>query len=157
MLGAVLPLISHTGIAPDRLAGTHLSYLYAGNILGSVLGSFLTGFVLLDLMSIQTIAAALVSGWLCHRGDFVGPWWIRGGALAGSAAAIAGLTGALQLRHPGCSNRFYEKLLLTQRFTPSTRFRVRGRESQWGHHSDAGPSRLWRGRIRRQDLDRSVS
>ena len=60
MLGAVLPLVSHFGIAPDRLAGTRLSYLYAANIVGSVLGSFLTGFVLLEVMPIRTISALLM-------------------------------------------------------------------------------------------------
>ena len=60
MLGAVLPLVSHLGIAPDLLAGTRLSYLYAANIVGSVLGSFVTGFVLLEVMPIQHIAALLM-------------------------------------------------------------------------------------------------
>jgi spermidine synthase len=62
MLGAVLPLVSHFSIRPDRLAGTQLSYLYSANIVGSVLGSFLTGFVLLDRLPLASVALGLI--WL---------------------------------------------------------------------------------------------
>jgi spermidine synthase len=65
MLGAVLPLVSHFAIAPDERAGRRLSYLYLSNIAGSVLGSFLTGFVLLDTWRTQDIAFCLtLLGWL---------------------------------------------------------------------------------------------
>jgi spermidine synthase len=59
LLGALLPLISHFGIAPDARAGTRLSYLYLANIVGSAAGSLLTGFVLLDHLSLQQVAVLL--------------------------------------------------------------------------------------------------
>lgn len=59
LLGAVLPLVAHFGIPPDAHAGRRLSYLYLGNIAGSAAGSLLTGFVLLDITSLQTTSTLL--------------------------------------------------------------------------------------------------
>src|SRR5687768_1886136 len=59
-LGAVLPLVSHFGIEPDDRAGSRLSYVFLANIIGSAAGSLLTGFVLLDVMSLMNVARALV-------------------------------------------------------------------------------------------------
>lgn len=58
-LGAQLPLISHYGVDPDELAGAKLSYLYGSNIVGSVAGSLLTGFVFMDHFSMATTATVL--------------------------------------------------------------------------------------------------
>jgi predicted membrane-bound spermidine synthase len=58
-LGAQLPLICHYGIEPDERAGERVSYLYVGNIAGSVAGSLLTGFVLFDVWKVETIVSAL--------------------------------------------------------------------------------------------------
>jgi predicted membrane-bound spermidine synthase len=58
-LGAQLPLICHYGIQPGPSAGEHVSYLYVGNIVGSVAGSLLTGFVLFDVWPLETIVSAL--------------------------------------------------------------------------------------------------
>ncbi|HET8624055.1 MAG TPA: hypothetical protein VFM14_10870 [Gemmatimonadales bacterium] len=60
LLGAVLPLVSHAAIAPDRMAGVKLSRIYAANILGSVGGTLATGYVLLDHLSTQSIAVVLL-------------------------------------------------------------------------------------------------
>ncbi len=59
LLGALLPLISHFGIAPDARAGARLSQLYLANIVGSALGSLLTGFVLLDHLSLRGASVLL--------------------------------------------------------------------------------------------------
>jgi spermidine synthase len=122
MLGAVLPLVSHFGIAPDRLAGTHLSYLYAANILGSVLGSFLTGFVLLEVMPIRTIAVLLMIVGCGTAVILLVLAGIRGGALVGSAVLIAALTVCSAVATPKLFDRFYEKLLLGGDYTPAARF-----------------------------------
>jgi len=60
MFGAVLPLVSHFGVAPNWLAGRGVSYLYVANIIGSVSGSFLTGFVLLQFLPLRGVALLLV-------------------------------------------------------------------------------------------------
>ncbi len=122
MLGAVLPLVSHLAIAPDRLAGSRLSYLYAANIVGSVLGSFLTGFVLLDVMPMQAIAALL----MIVGGITVVVLLALGGmgraALAGGFVLVAGLTGCTVAATPWLFDRFYERLLPAQQSTPGARF-----------------------------------
>jgi spermidine synthase len=59
LLGSTLPLLGHFGIAPDDRAGSGLSGLYFANILGSVSGSLLTGFVLLEVWPLRRIAVVL--------------------------------------------------------------------------------------------------
>ena len=122
MLGAVLPLVSHFGIAPDRLAGTHLSYLYAANIVGSVLGSFLTGFVLLEVMPIRTIATLLLIVGGVTVVALLGLGGVRGASLAGISILVAALTACAAAATPKLFDQFYEKLLLGRDFTPATRF-----------------------------------
>jgi spermidine synthase len=58
--GAVLPLVSHFGVAPDTLAGSRLSFLYLANIVGAAAGTLLTGFVLLDVWGIESAALLIV-------------------------------------------------------------------------------------------------
>jgi spermidine synthase len=48
LLGAAFPLLAHAAIGPGEQAGKKLSYLYLSNIIGSALGSFLIGFVVMD-------------------------------------------------------------------------------------------------------------
>jgi len=61
-LGTVFPVISHSWIAPDEQVGRRVSYLYLANILGSTSGSLITGFVLMDHLSLA--ALHLVQGLL---------------------------------------------------------------------------------------------
>jgi spermidine synthase len=75
LFGLVLPVVSHLGIAPDEAVGARLSYLYLSNIVGSALGSLLTGFVLADVWSTEAIARALA---------------LAGVALAGTVAVAVG-------------------------------------------------------------------
>jgi len=58
--GALLPYLAELGVAPDGEAGMRTAWLYLANILGSVTGSILTGFVLMDHMSLAGLGAALV-------------------------------------------------------------------------------------------------
>jgi len=111
LFGAVLPLVSHFAITPDRRAGRSLSRLYVANIVGSTLGSFLTGFVLLDLWPLRTIAvillvlgcaAAAMLYWLSSLGAGAP---LRGFATAG-AVAMVGIGVARPL-----FGRFYESLI----------------------------------------------
>jgi len=59
LLGAIFPLICHVSIKPDARAGAGLSYLYLSNIIGSTLGSFLVGFVLMDALSLEKLSVFL--------------------------------------------------------------------------------------------------
>ncbi|MBZ5595686.1 MAG: fused MFS/spermidine synthase [Acidobacteriia bacterium] len=59
LLGATFPLLNHIAVPSDRRAGAGLSWLYLSNIAGSALGSFLVGFVLMDLWNLETIELGL--------------------------------------------------------------------------------------------------
>lgn len=58
-LGAVFPLICHAALPSDARAGQGLSWLYLSNIIGAALGSFLTGYVLLDKFSLVDVGLGL--------------------------------------------------------------------------------------------------
>ena len=64
LLGAVLPLLAHAAIPPDRRAGARVSYLYLANVVGSTLGSLLTGFLLLDALGLTRTSSVLAAGGL---------------------------------------------------------------------------------------------
>ena len=59
LLGATFPLICHAGVKPDDRAGRGLSWLYVSNIIGSTLGSFVVGYILMDIWPVRSIAIAL--------------------------------------------------------------------------------------------------
>jgi spermidine synthase len=59
MMGSVLPLVSHFSIRADPEAGKNLSHLYVANIIGSTLGSLLTGFLFLDWWTLSFVSGAL--------------------------------------------------------------------------------------------------
>lgn len=60
LLGAVLPLLSHFAIPADDRAGQRLSYLYVANIIGSALGSLVTGFVFMDRLTLSQVSELFV-------------------------------------------------------------------------------------------------
>jgi predicted membrane-bound spermidine synthase len=57
--GAVFPLLCHIGVAPDKRAGVRVGAVYASNIFGSVAGTLLTGFILMDYLSTAQISVFL--------------------------------------------------------------------------------------------------
>ena len=59
LLGAVFPFLAHASIRPGYDSGAKLSYLYLSNILGSASGSFVVGFIVMDLWPLSRIALAL--------------------------------------------------------------------------------------------------
>ena len=60
LFGVTFPLVSHSSIGADGKAGALLSYLYAANILGSTLGSFAVGFILMNYFSLWQISSMLL-------------------------------------------------------------------------------------------------
>ena len=57
--GLLLPFLAGRGVAADADAGAGVSWLYAANIAGSAAGSLVTGFVLMDALSLPGIAQVL--------------------------------------------------------------------------------------------------
>lgn len=60
LMGAAFPLLAHAAIGAQEQAGRKLSYLYLSNIIGSALGSFLIGFILLDHWSTGATSVLLL-------------------------------------------------------------------------------------------------
>jgi predicted MFS family arabinose efflux permease len=56
-LGVIFPLITHVSIDPSEQVGSRVSYIYLANIIGSTLGSLLTGFVLMQFIGVANISA----------------------------------------------------------------------------------------------------
>lgn len=59
LLGTIFPLLCHISLPPDQHAGARMSYLYLSNIVGSALGSYLTGFVLMDFLPLRYVTVVL--------------------------------------------------------------------------------------------------
>lgn len=62
--GLVLPCLAQLGVAADAQAGMRTGLLYLANILGAASGSVLTGFVLMDRLSLVEVAQLLVAAGL---------------------------------------------------------------------------------------------
>jgi predicted membrane-bound spermidine synthase len=117
--GAVLPLVSHFAIAPNELAGARVSYLYFANIVGSVAGTLLTGYVLLDSWTISSAALFVallglaLSAVLLSRSA-------SGKSLRMAGLVVIGLTGiAYAVETRALFDRFYERLLAGREYQPS--------------------------------------
>jgi spermidine synthase len=95
-LGGVFPLVAHLAIPPDGKAGFRVGLLYTMNILGSALGTLLTGFVLSQAFGLRGLAMLLAAITLCLTLLVA----ISNGSLWGcrpSAFVTAGLVSALVL------------------------------------------------------------
>ena len=60
LLGTVLPLLCDLAIAPDELAGRRMAGIYLANIIGSGAGSLITGFILMEWMTLFWLSMLLV-------------------------------------------------------------------------------------------------
>jgi spermidine synthase len=115
-LGACFPLICHVSVAPDHRAGTRLSYLYLSNILGSALGSYLVGFVLMDFLNTTQVAMVLaLSGIALSGAIFVAVSSDKSHRAQGLLAVMAALL-AVAVGSQGLFERLYEKMLFKQHY-----------------------------------------
>ncbi len=119
LLGATFPLICHIAITPDARAGEGLSYLYLANIVGSALGSLITGFVLMDHWSLGGISLFLallgiaLSLVLLLAADHR---MRNGNLLTTRAAAIALIAVAIAVVQPRLFDGVYERLYFKQKY-----------------------------------------
>lgn len=124
VLGLVFPLLCHFGIPPDERVGARLSYVYFGNIVGSALGSLITGLVLLDHLSLRDLNVLLAA-----MGVVLGAaLMLLGGGrrvLAVPVVALAFVVAAA----PGLYDELYEKLFYEQDY----RYRPQFAEVIEGH------------------------
>ena len=118
LLGAILPLVSHFGIAADDKAGAKLSYVYLANIVGSAAGSLFTGFVLLDAFRLHEVGIAIACVGLALVGLLVAPTKQRNPALFAVVAVTLIVTRATPIAY----DRIWERLLYKKDFAADTRF-----------------------------------
>lgn len=122
LLGTMLPLISHFAIAPDDRAGARLSYLYVLNILGSAVGSLVTGFVLMDVLTLPQLASLLFFlQLLLSAGLLVSAQLPRQRLLAAGAGVVL-LQVAVLLLVPALFDGLYEKLQYRRDYQPGNHF-----------------------------------
>ncbi len=122
LLGSVFPLVCHLAIAPDRLVGLRMSRVYAANILGSVLGTLVTGYVLLEYLPAERIAVVLLAG-----GILLAALPLAGSAIRWRVAAawmIAACAGAAALVFVSAPvvDSLYERLIYRENYRPGVRF-----------------------------------
>lgn len=127
-LGATFPLISHLGISPGQNSGSQLSYLYLANIIGSTAGSLLTGFVLLDHLSLASVSLTIallglvLAAFLFSRHGVVGRrvlgiGWallLGFGLFAGKEAAFGDVYEKLQFKETYRENKRFLDLVETK-------------------------------------------
>jgi spermidine synthase len=107
LFGALLPLVSHIGIAPDARAGRGLARVYSANIVGSVTGSLMTGFVLMDVWTTEQIALFLAIAGLVLVGALATG---AGKRFAFTALLLAASAAAFVIATPRLFDRLYERL-----------------------------------------------
>jgi len=116
LLGAVLPLVCHFGIEADERAGPRLSYVYLANIVGSAVGSLLTGFALMDRLSITHIAVSLVVAGFALSAALVAMSRAPGRAAVGAYLALAVAAAGAVLGMPHAYDRLYERLVFKNEY-----------------------------------------
>jgi spermidine synthase len=122
LLGAVLPLVAHFGITPDDRAGQRLSYVYLANIVGSAVGSLLTGFVFFDIWPLQVTGEAIALVGLALVGSLVLLSDLRGTGRSAYLGVVGAAAVLVVVLTPRAYDRIWERLLYKQDFRPDTKF-----------------------------------
>ena len=122
LMGAVFPLVSHAGVPPDERVGPRVSYLQVANIAGSATGSLVTGFVLMDVWTLRTIATAVaLAGLALSLGVFLIARPSRR-ELGRGAALVAAAAVAVVVLGPSLYRHAYEKMQLGGGYDPAHPF-----------------------------------
>ena len=95
LLGATFPMLCHISVRPDRRAGAALSYLYLANIAGSAAGSWVLGFILMDVWPLRTISVFLALLGIAIALALAASAGLKAGGRATAAFAAAFLSAAI--------------------------------------------------------------
>lgn len=146
LMGAVLPVLAQFGIDPDPRAGYRLALVYTGNIGGSALGSLLTGFVLMDVLSTQAIGTSLASVGFVTA--FAVTLLVPGALGARTRARVGPLAvlgiAAVWIAGGTLYGTLYERLLYKERYMPARAFK-RMIENRHGVVAVATDDTVWGG------------
>ncbi len=122
LLGSILPLVCHFGIAPDAKAGQRLSYVYLANIIGSSAGSLVTGFVFMDHMTTPQIGRTIAVIGLGLVFVMVFASGLTGRKLNAALAAVSVGAIVVGVANARVYDRIYERLLYQSEFKDDTHF-----------------------------------
>jgi predicted membrane-bound spermidine synthase len=120
LLGSAFPLLCHAAIDPAHDSGKRISLLYMSNIVGSTLGSFLVGFVILDHWSTRVTSLLLLGlGFLAASvlALLAGAQAPKRLLACGGAACVL-----LALGSGPLFSSIYERLLFDTRYNSSMKF-----------------------------------
>ena len=97
-LGTISPVVASLALSQSRKVGATVGNVYAWGALGSIVGTFLTGFILIDTLGTRAIVA-LTAGTLASMGvlSAAGKWTFRATVLFGWMQFVVwiGLTAAI--------------------------------------------------------------
>jgi predicted membrane-bound spermidine synthase len=112
LLGSVFPVVCHFGIEGRTSTGFWLSLVYFLNILGATAGPLITGFVLLQVFSLQVNCLILSMATLGLAG-ILGLVYLPSNQLRlGTLAVVTGALTVITLVHGGLYFQIFEKLNL---------------------------------------------
>ncbi len=110
-LGTHFPLLTHYGVKADADAGFNVAWLYISNIIGSCIGSLVTGFYLMDSFGLADNAIGLsVVAMFIALGVYLSGRPSKSQMAAGIVATLIAVGGMLA-GHDALFDRFYDKLL----------------------------------------------
>ncbi|MBV8049703.1 MAG: fused MFS/spermidine synthase [Acidobacteriaceae bacterium] len=121
-LGALFPLLCHIAVAPDECVGARLSYLYLSNIIGSALGSYVTGFLLMEVLPLRQVTMVLaILGLGLGAVILLNAQLTRRAFILSATAIFATALCVVQFSAP-LFHHMYERMLLKGRYLPSAEF-----------------------------------
>jgi spermidine synthase len=110
LLGAAFPLVCHLSVLPGKRTGQHLSFLYGANIVGSTVGTFVTGFVLMDRWPLASLLVAVpLAGLAAALVVLLATRLPSRQSLALAVLTLAAMA-AIKGFGPGSLDRLYERL-----------------------------------------------
>jgi spermidine synthase len=116
LFGATFSLIAHVSVDPARHPGTALSFLYAANIVGSTLGSFVVGFILMDYLSLFSISLLLLLGGVAFAGVVLITNGLLTGRLKVGAALAIGAASLVVVGSRPVMGAIYDRLLFKNQY-----------------------------------------
>ena len=121
-LGSVFPLVAQMSIPRGSAVGRQFSYVYAANILGSTLGSVLTGFVLLDRLTAEQVTTGLGIAGIASAAGIVAIARPTKRAMGAAGLVCAFAAVGMWRSAPALFDGVYEKLVFMRLYQPGERF-----------------------------------
>jgi predicted membrane-bound spermidine synthase len=106
----------------DARSGARMSYLYLSNILGSALGSYLTGFVLMDVLPLKQVSQILALLGLGLGGALLVKTKPSGKRFSGAVLGALAAAMFVAVASDPLNRAMYEKMLMKDKYISGARF-----------------------------------